>query len=188
MRRFRRAREHADRGPIRALHPDRPARRFRKFECCQQFREACDESGGQRRGIVCRNENRQQRPRADREDERLPVHEEDVHVPITEQGGRSGCVLGRRPAQAPEQLPRAPENDHRSPEISRPGQQVATFPSFVASKRRLRNADGIRDPNVPELSFGAEFVHSRSAHSEETGSLPDRKKPLPHALFAANRL
>jgi len=51
------------------------------------------------------------------------------------------------------------------------------FASSVASKRRLRNADGIRDPNVLELSFGAELVHSRSADSEEAGSLPDRKKP-----------
>ena len=52
-------------------------------ERCQNLRKSCGESRPQRRGIARRNQNWQQGPRADREDDWLPIHEQDVRVPIT---------------------------------------------------------------------------------------------------------
>src|SRR5438105_13566695 len=52
-------------------------------ERCQNLRKSCGETRPQRRGIARRNQNWQQGPRADREDDWLPIHEQDVRVPIT---------------------------------------------------------------------------------------------------------
>ena len=125
--------------PIEVVHrtQDRPAVRLREYdlghlpllffkllerdaERTKHLSQRRSESRSQRPRIACGNQNRQQCPRADREDEWFPVDPKQVRVPVTKQSRRSGCILDRLLTKPSEQLARASEKDHCSPKRQGP--------------------------------------------------------------------
>ncbi len=60
--------------------------------------------------------------------------------------------------------------------------------SGVRRESRFRDANGVRDPNVPEFALRAELVDGGGADPKEAGGFANGQKSAPHSALGASGL